>query len=190
MDQATIEATARAVVAALPKGVGPGERGMEPMTTAAEGDIVWIYSRGQYRRGVVVKVTPTRAEVRYTTASAIEESAKIHAIIRGTSEADTAASAERQARRNWKFYAEMADGTCSTYRRFASVYTPERKAKEMADYAARMAEHGNQVATYVRSCVEAALTALAQRKAESPDHLAHITYTTKAARITDLFRNA
>ncbi|MFD9948797.1 hypothetical protein ACFWYW_46900 [Nonomuraea sp. NPDC059023] len=177
------------LVAALPATTAPGDAGLIPVTATAEGEIVWVYSRGQYRRGIVTKVTRTRAEVSYTTQGALDESARIYAVCEPATEDDATSAAARQARQTWAFKTTMADGTNSHYTDFASLYTPERKQKEMAEYAAEVEAAGSKEA-YVQAEIDRARTAFQRRKAANTGPLAYVKVTRKVSKIVELYRDA
>ncbi|MFG1977070.1 hypothetical protein ACGFJC_47725 [Nonomuraea fuscirosea] len=174
------------LIAALPAATSPADAGLIPVTATAVGEVVWVYARGQYRRGVVTKVTPTRADVTYTTQGALDESARIYATWEAASEDEEIAYATRRARGNWRFKTAMADGTADFYKRF--TFTPEEKRKEMATYADQVAAAGSEEA-YVQAEVDRARTSFRAKKAENTSPLAHVKITCKTSKIADLFRD-
>jgi hypothetical protein len=71
---------------------------------AQVGDLVYGYSRGMYRRGIITKVTPTKVTLLYTTDGAVKDAQRIFEHIAGIDPQASARGAAKQAARNWDYY--------------------------------------------------------------------------------------
>lgn len=169
-------------VAATPAGHAELGRAYQRDPQEAQiGDIVYIYSRGMYRRAIVTKVTATKIHAIYTTDGAVKEAQRIYD---SNSAIDPEADRKRaytQGLKTWDSYARdvrqyrpLAEaGTLKSWKsdilRTAELVT----AQDREEYAETKAQE-----QYERSV---------KRLAANTSYRVHLTYTTKAANKDEVY---
>ena len=96
------------------------------------GQIAWIYGRGGYRRGIVVKVTATKATIEYLTLGGIDAAERRQTKYRHITEEATHAEHVKFAGRTWDYCAEEMGPNAR--------HTAVRSADDTSAYKAVVAE--------------------------------------------------
>lgn len=157
--------------------------GQKDPQKVSEGDVVYLYSRGSYRRAIVTKVTPTKIKAFYTTEGAVTEAQRIY-------DAYAALDPQKQA----DAYAEQAAKNYSYYLRVVTEYR-ERVAGgetlasfEQADFANYLVMITDETREehVARKAAEAYEAAQAKKDANKT-YRQYVHFTTKDAKKDDIY---
>jgi len=142
--------------------------GLQFATEAPEvGQVAWAHGRGGWRRGVVVKVTPTKAFIEYLTQGGLDDAAKTNERIASVNVEARLQDAAATARRNFQFYVQETGP--------GAKYAANRDADEMARFQA-IVDSGEDAEVERRVALERQRMADNERRLSQPLHaLATVT---------------
>jgi hypothetical protein len=159
--------------------------GQKDPQTAKVGDLVYGYSRGAYRRGVVIKVTPTKVEMFYTTDGAVKDAQRIFESISSIVPAKSAKFAAESASRNYAHYRK----TAAEYQRRVDGGEPYEALRsfEQTDFANIKALLEETREDYIaRNATEAFEKATAKLE-NNKSYRQYVHCTTKAVKKSDIY---
>jgi hypothetical protein len=150
--------------------------------TPKVGDLVWLHSRGSYRKGVVIKVTKTRATVTYTTEGAVKEGVRLFDAINAMNPETAAAGTAKVSKSNWRFMTGEVKRLIQA--KSDQGYLNDFDTDSLARNTAEIAQHGTFEA-YAAHRAELARAEVLKHKAGNHSYVEYVNFTDKA----DVFAN-
>lgn len=147
------------------------------------GDTVYAYSRGMYRRGEVVKVTPTKVQFLYTTEGAVTEAKRIYDSIEARVPEVDAKSAADQAAKNYAFTQREV---VKNRRRIEAGQTLANWERKSFESDLKLLAEETCEEHIARKATEA-YEACVAKKAANKSYLQYVHCTTKSVKKDDLY---
>jgi hypothetical protein len=145
--------------------------------TPQVGDVVWLHSRGSYRKGVVSKVAISRATVTYTTGGALKEGQRIYDAINAMDPDAAAASTAGVSKSNWRFMNREVERLTKV--KYDQGYLNNFDSAQLPRHQAEIAKYGTFEA-YAAHRAETARALVLEQKAANHSPYEYVKFTSKA----------
>lgn len=146
-----------------------------------KGDVVYIYSRGMYRRAIVTKVTATKVHAFYTTEGAVKEAQRIYDSISTIDPEADRKRAYAQALKNWDSYARDV----RQYRPLAEAGTLKSWKVDILRTAELITAQDRE--RYAETKAQEMYERQAAKLAANTSYRNYVNYTTKDAKKDDIY---